>query len=98
MGTTRCDATFTFAGALTLFTTFGGTSWSGVSEIVRIDDITFTVDDLTVDATGGFLCVGLELAASLFAELLSQAIDPYADQLFALIPEQLEGLYVCPVQ
>jgi hypothetical protein len=94
LGTTTCSVDVVFAGdAILAFTT--QTNPNGTQTVLSLGDPVIENPDVTLDATGGFLCSLLEASQDAFAEQLVTQLQANANDLVADLRPEIEGEILC---
>ncbi len=96
VGGTTCETDITVSGSVGLQYTLSETQWEGVLRIESIDDLQFSIENVTVDSRGGFVCLFLEGAGGAMRGILEDELNARKDQFIASMEEELVGKYVCP--
>ncbi len=96
LGSSDCTADIGLGATASMDVIMEDTQWPGIRRVVDVANLAIQVTSFSLDASGGFLCGGLELAAGTMQDTLQQELDARAIEFEAQIEEALVGQYVCP--
>ena len=95
-GSAKCAAQVQMAGSAEMDFELEDTVWPGVYLVTDVRNLAFTVDSLTINSTGGFVCPLLNTAAGELRGVLEDELNAQAAEFENAIREELVGSYVCP--